>query len=329
MSDTARRPAILRLRPAVDARQQMTEEVVAGLTDTPKSLPSKYFYDERGSQLFERITELPEYYLTRVETELLESSALDLIEMCRPDELIEIGSGYSRKTQILIEAMREVRSGVRYVPFDVSEEALVDAARRLVARYPFLEIQGVVGDFGSDLPRIPHGGRRLVIFLGSTIGNLDDAEQASFYSQAAAMLDEGDHLLVGYDLVKNREDLEAAYNDAAGVTAEFNRNILHVVNRELGADFPVEEFEHVSRFNPVTSNIESGLKAERAMTVTIPGPRLSVRFERGELLTTEISGKFTRERIESGLASAGLMIRCWITDARESFALALAQPKDR
>jgi L-histidine Nalpha-methyltransferase len=317
-------PSMTQLSPPADWRSALADDVRAGLTARPKRLPPKYFYDARGSALFEDITRLPEYYLTRAETEILIDAADAIVRRIRPVELVELGSGSSRKTRLLLEAMHRHRTGGRYAPLDVSEDALVGAADALGADYDWLQFDGFVGDFTRDLGLLPRRGPRLVAFLGSTIGNFGPAERAELLAGLRAGLGDGDRFLLGVDLVKNRATLEAAYDDAAGVTAEFNRNLLHVLNRELGADFPVDAFEHVAFYDEGHARVEMHLRAGRALAVAFPGLGLEVAFAAGELLHTEISCKFTRPQVERELGTAGLGLDAWHEDAERRFALALA-----
>ncbi len=315
-----------RLSPRADWRQQLADDVCAGLTATPKQLPPKYFYDARGSELFEQITKLPEYYPTRAESEILEAVTDSLVGGLRPGELVELGSGSSRKTRLLLEAMHRHRSGRRYAPLDVSEDALEGAAKALSDDYPWLEFHGFVADFTADLPRVPRHGRRLLAFLGSTIGNLDPSERAALLRGFASALLPDDRLLLGLDLVKDTAELEAAYDDAAGVTAEFNRNMLHVLNRELDASIPVEGFEHVAVYDEALARVEMWLRAHRQLTLRFPTLDMDVRFEAGEGLRTEISCKFTRPVIERELAAARLALESWHEDPGHRFACAVARP---
>jgi L-histidine N-alpha-methyltransferase len=315
--------SMTRLSPRTDWHEQLAGDVRAGLTATPKQLPPKYFYDARGSELFERITRLPEYYLSRAESEILEAITDGLVGRLRPAELVELGSGSSRKTRLLLEAMRRHRSGRRYAPLDVSEDALEGAAKALIEDYQWLEFEGFVGDFTADLPLVPRRGRRLLAFLGSTIGNLDPAGRAALLGGVAAALLPGDRFLLGVDLVKERAVLEAAYDDAAGVTAEFNRNMLHVLNAELGAGIPVEAFEHVAVYDRGRARVEMWLRARRRLTLRFPTLGLTVGFEAGEGLRTEISCKFTRAMVERELAAAGLALRSWHQDRGRRFACAV------
>jgi L-histidine N-alpha-methyltransferase len=317
-------PKMTRLSPQADRAEQLASDVREGLGATPKWLPPKYFYDARGSELFEEITRLPEYYLTRAEHEILEGITDGLAERLRPAELVELGSGSSRKTRLLLEAMHRHRGGRRYAPLDVSADALEGAAAALTSSYPWLEFEGFVGDFTADLPRVPRHGRRLLAFLGSTIGNLDPGERAALLDAVAAALRPDDRFLLGVDLVKDPKVLQAAYDDGAGVTAEFNRNMLGVLNRELDAGIPVDAFEHVAVYDADQARIEMRLRALRDLTVTFPTLELEVGFAAGEELRTEISSKFTREGVEGELAAAGLRLESWHTDAAQRFACAVA-----
>lgn len=307
-------------------RDELAEDVRLGLTDPPRQLPSKYFYDGRGSRLFEAITHLPEYYLARAETEILQARAGEIVETVGPAELVELGSGSSRKTRLLLEALRERGTGHRYVPIDVSEEALLEAANALTGEYPWLEVQGLLGDFQDAPGRLLADRTRLVAFLGSTIGNLDRAERAVLLADVARMLGPDDAFLLGADLVKSREVLVAAYDDAQGVTAEFNRNVLRVVNRELDADFPVEAFAHVVRWNPEQERIESSLRAPEQLSVHVGDLDLHLELTAGEEIHTELSCKFRREGLAEELGEAGMAIQRWFTDDRARFALLLARP---
>jgi L-histidine N-alpha-methyltransferase len=305
-----------------DARDDLIADVRAGLTATPKSLPPRWFYDQRGSELFEAITRLPEYYLTRVEASILEWAAPDVISAVRPQALVELGAGSSEKTRSLIAAGR--RHGLTsFLPFDISEDFLQRTARQVAAEFPGLSVYAVVGAFADHQDRVPRHGRQLIAFLGSTIGNFDDAERRAFLDGVRRLLQPGDAFLLGLDLVKPEAQLVAAYDDPAGVTAEFNRNLLHVLNRELGADFDVAGFEHVAVFNRERSRIEMHLRARRRQHVRIPGAGLSVDFDPGELLLTEISIKFTREGIERDLDRSGMRVARWYADPAERFALCL------
>jgi L-histidine N-alpha-methyltransferase len=296
-----------------------------GLTATPKDLPPKWFYDDRGSQLFDEITRLPEYYPTRAERSILEARSGDIAAAAKADTLVELGSGTSTKTRVLLDAMAGTGRLRRYVPFDVSEATLCRAGAEIAERYAGLEVHGVVGDFERHLPLIPDGGRRLVAFLGGTIGNLAPDRRAAFLAEVAGGMAPGDAVLLGTDLVKDVDRLVAAYNDSAGVTADFNRNVLRVLNRELGADFDVERFAHVARWNDESEWIEMRLRADGAQRVRVPElDDLLVEFADGEEMRTEISAKFRRPGVEAELAAAGLSLAEWWTDPAGDFALSLS-----
>ncbi|MFJ3938045.1 L-histidine N(alpha)-methyltransferase [Streptomyces parvus] len=296
-------------------------DVLGGLTRHPKTLPPKWFYDARGSELFEEITRLPEYYPTRAEREILQTRAEEIAAASGARTVIELGSGSSEKTRHLLEVLPDLHA---YVPVDVSESALTGAAESLLAEHPGLSVHALIADFtaGLVLPRTP--GPRLVVFLGGTIGNLLPEERATFLRSVRAMLSPGDALLLGTDLVKEEETLVAAYDDAAGVTAAFNKNVLSVVNRELGADFPLDGFDHRAVWNPRERWIEMRLRARRALSVKIRELDLVVPFEAGEELRTEVSAKFRPEDVREELAAAGMRLAQWWTDAAGRFALSLA-----
>ncbi len=326
---TTGRATLTRLADAEDLRTQLARDARVGLTARPRCLPPKYFYDARGSQLFEDITRLPEYYQTRTETAILERVVDDVVAAIAPAEIVELGSGASRKTRLLLTAMHRLGSGDRYVAFDVSEDAIREATDALCRDYPWLRVDGVVGDFDHHLADIPHGDeRKLVAFLGSTIGNFHPDEHGRFLRDVAGSLRPGDGLLLGVDLVKDVAVLEAAYDDAAGVTAAFNRNVLEVLCRELGARIDVDAFTHVARYDAEHAWIEMLLRAERDVVIDIPSLGLSVPFAAGEHLRTEMSCKFTRERVEALFAGAGLTLRRWDTDERDYFAVVLGVPAD-
>ncbi|PWS39463.1 L-histidine N(alpha)-methyltransferase [Streptomyces sp. ZEA17I] len=296
-------------------------DVLSGLTRHPKTLPPKWFYDARGSELFEEITRLPEYYPTRAEREILEDRSEEIAAVSGARMVIELGSGSSEKTRHLLRALTGLES---YVPVDVSESALTGAAESLLVDHPGLSVHALIADFtgGLALPGTP--GPRLVAFLGGTIGNLLPEERAGFLHSVRSLLSPGDTLLLGTDLVKDEETLVAAYDDAAGVTAAFNKNVLSVVNRELGADFPLDAFDHVAVWNPEQRWIEMRLRARRALKVKIRELDLVVPFEAGEEVRTEVSAKFRPEDVREELAAAGLRLAQWWTDAEGRFALSLA-----
>jgi L-histidine N-alpha-methyltransferase len=307
-----------------DHREQLLRDVRWGLGAARKSLPPKYFYDDRGSRLFDAICDLPEYYPTRTEYALLRRIAAEVIQHARPSHLVELGSGASRKTHVLLEALVRSRLDACYVPVDVSEGMLRRSATALRRRYRALRVHAIVGDYDRHLHHFPSAERRLVAFLGSTIGNFDPAQADAFLHSLADSMDTGDFLLLGLDLVKPVPVLEAAYNDSAGITAEFNRNVLRVLNRELGADFDLALFEHVAFFNLAAEQIEMHLKARRAHHVRLPALDMEVAFAAGETIRTEISRKFRRTTAGAMLAAAGFRLDSWYTSPDGYFALALA-----
>lgn len=305
-----------------DADRALRADVRAGLTAAPKQLPPKWFYDARGSELFERITELPEYYPTRTEAALLARSVDEIAAASGADTLVELGSGSSSKTRLLLDAFGRAGTLRRYVPQDVSESALRLAMGALAAEYPDLALHGVVGDFTTHLDRLPRGDHRMVAFLGGTIGNLLPAERRAFLTQLRSVLQPGEQLLLGTGLVVDPEVLVPAYDDAAGVTAEFNRNVLYVLNRELGADFDVDAFAHRAVWDTEHEWIEMRLVAQRAMTVRVLD--LTVEFAAGEQMCTEVSAKFRRAGIRDMLAETGFGVTSTWADPDERFALTLA-----
>lgn len=294
-----------------DLRAALEEDVLTGLASVPKSIPPVWFYDEQGSRLFEEITRLPEYYPTRAERDLLTRHARAVAELSVADSLVELGAGACDKTRLLLDAMASFGPLRRYMPFDVSEEFLRAAAAGLAGDYRTLDIHAVVGDFHRHLDRIPAGGRRLIAFLGGTIGNLVPSLRRRFLADLRRTMGPGDHLLVGTDLVKDPERIVAAYDDPAGVTAEFNRNVLRVLNAQLGARFVPERFEHVALWNPAEEWIEMRLRSTCDQVVDIADLDMTVGFEAGEELLTEISAKFTPERIAAELEMSG-----WVVDGQ-------------
>lgn len=302
------------------AAQALRRDVRQGLTADAKSLPPKWFYDEVGSDLFDEITRLPEYYPTRTEAGLLRAHAADIAAASSADTLVELGSGTSEKTRMLLDAL----SPSTFIPFDVDSGVLRAAGDALVTEYPGMRVRAVCGDFEKDLGRIPREGRRLVAFLGSTIGNLTTQPRARFLADVAATLQSGEMLLLGTDLVKETERLVRAYDDDAGVTAAFNRNVLAVINRELDADFELDAFEHVALWNGDEERMEMWLRSARAQRVTIEALDLAVDFAAGEMMLTEVSCKFRREGVARELADAGLRQTHWWTDDANDFGLSLA-----
>ncbi|MFB4268125.1 L-histidine N(alpha)-methyltransferase [Nonomuraea sp. GTA35] len=306
-------------------RQALEHDVTTGLTSSPKWLPPKWFYDAAGSELFSRITRLPEYYPTRRELAILRARAADVAAVSRADTLVELGSGTSEKTVLLLDALAAAGTLRGYTPVDVDAVTLESAAHRLAGRYPGLAVRAVCADFERHLALLPRNGRRMVAFLGGTIGNLEPAARAVFLKELRATLRAGDTFLLGADLVKDRGRLVAAYDDAAGVTAEFNRNVLRVINRELDADFEPEAFEHVALYDERHDWIEMRLRASREMRVRVGGLGLAVSFGAGEEMRTEISAKFRPEGLRAELAAAGFEVRRHYTDPSEDFALVLAE----
>ena len=308
-----------------DLSDALRADALDGLTATPKSLPPKWFYDARGSALFEDITRLPEYYPTRAEREILVARSGDIAQITGAKTLIELGSGSSEKTRLLLDALRAGGTLGAFVPFDVSVSALREAMARIAEDYPALQVHGIAGDFTRHLGRLPSGGTRLVAFLGGTIGNFVPSQRTAFLGGLRAALEPGDWLLLGTDLVKDPGVLVAAYDDAAGVTAEFNRNVLHVLNRELGADFDPDSFRHVALWDTEREWIEMRLRARRPMRVRVPALDLTVDFAAGEDLHTEVSAKFRRGGVDRELAAAGFAARHWWTDPAGRFAETLAE----
>jgi L-histidine Nalpha-methyltransferase len=307
-------------------------DALAGLTATPKSLPPKWFYDAQGSALFEKITELPEYYPTRAERSILRAAAAEIARLSQARVLVELGSGSSEKTRLLLSALRAEGTLEAYVPVDVSESALVGAEEALAVEYPGLTVHAVVSDFEKYLGLEPSAesaesaGPRLVAFLGSTIGNMVPAERAAFLRRVRASLRPGDSFLLGTDLVKDVGVLVAAYDDSAGVTAAFNKNVLAVLNAELGADFDLDGFEHVAVWDPANEWIEMRLRATAEQRARVRDLDLDVHFAAGEEMRTEVSAKFRRAGVEAELAAAGLAMRAWWTDAADQFGLSISVP---
>jgi len=307
-----------------DVRRQMRADAVRGLQAAEKSIPPVWFYDERGSRLFEEITQLPEYYPTRAERALLERHAPSIAEQAKADTLVELGAGACDKTRVLLAALDEAGTLARYVPFDVSDDFLRSAATSLAEEYTALDIHLVIGDFHHHLAEIPAEGRRMIAFLGGTIGNLTPVQRARFLFDLNCSMASGDSLLLGTDLVKDRGRLVAAYDDADGVTADFNRNVLHVLNAQLGGDFDPALFHHVALWNEDEQWIEMRLRAAQETEVSLTEAGLTVRFDQGEDLLTEISAKFTPERVTQELSEAGFVVDgMWGADEGE-FLLTLA-----
>jgi len=311
---------------ADEVRSQMRTDALQGLQGDEKSIPPVWFYDERGSRLFEEITQLPEYYPTRAERALLEAHATAIAELSKADTLVELGAGACDKTRVLLTALQETGMLSRYVPFDVSDDFVRSAVTALSREYDALDIHVVIGDFHQHLGEIPSEGRRMIAFLGGTIGNLDPAQRARFLFDLNCTMSSDDSLLLGTDLVKDPSRLVAAYDDAAGVTADFNRNVLRVLNEQLGGNFDPDNFRHVALWNEQQQWIEMRLRAEAAAEVSLADAGITVRFDEGEDLLTEISAKFTPERVERELSEAGFVVEeMWGAEDGE-FLLSLAHP---
>jgi L-histidine N-alpha-methyltransferase len=309
---------------ADSAYHALRRDVFDGLQSTPKSLPPKWFYDSVGSELFDQITRLPEYYPTRAEAEILRARSAEIAVASEADTLVELGSGTSEKTRMLLDALHDRGSLHRFVPFDVDASILSTAATAIQSEYAGVEIKAVCGDFEEHLTEIPGGGRRLFVFLGSTIGNLTPGPRAEFLATLSEVMRPGDSLLLGTDLVKDTGRLVRAYDDAAGVTAAFNRNVLAVINRELDADFDVEAYQHVARWDTEAERIEMWLRADRHQRVHVGALELTVDFADGEEMLTEVSCKFRPDGVNAELAGAGLRRIRWWTDSASDFGLSLA-----
>lgn len=314
-----------RLRDPDEAGSAEARAVWQGLLQPLPTVAPRYFYDDRGSALFERITELPEYYQTRTELALLERTAAAIVARARPQELVELGSGAGRKVHLLLDAIRAAGQLRRCVMLDINHAVIEASVARLAAHYPEVDVRGVVADFTRDLPELPSGGRRLLVFLAGTIGNLGPGQLTPFLATVRRSLHGGDRFLVGLDLVKDRARLAAAYNDSAGVTAAFNRNLLAVLNHRFGTDFEPAAFEHVAFWDEAASWIEMRLRATRPMRVRMPGEPRPLVLAAGAEIRTELSRKFTRTSFAAELAPAGLELERWDTDGDRLFALALCR----
>jgi L-histidine N-alpha-methyltransferase len=328
---TSDRPIRIERHLADDASERaLRADVRVGLTATPKTLPPKWFYDERGSKLFDEITRLPEYYPTRTERAILQNESGEIARLTKARTLVELGSGTSDKTRLLLDALRDAGTLAGYVGFDVDAATLSEAGAALAAQYPGLAVTGVVGDFEKHVPLLRDAGTgpRIIAFLGSTIGNLETEPRAAFLREVRAALRPDDYFLLGVDLVKDPARLIVAYDDAAGVTAEFNRNVLRVINTRLGADFDPDAFEHVAVWEPGDERVEMWLRARNRMRVTIPAVELAVDFAEGEEVRTEVSTKFRRRGIAAELQAAGMDTTAFYTDPAGDFGLALAVPAE-
>ena len=305
--------------------EHVQSDLRAGLLSTPRTLPTKYIYDDRGSELFEQICKLPEYYQTRTERQLLTDCADEIITLTEAEELVELGSGAATKTRVLLDAMARANQLRFYVPFDVSEGIVRRVAQELVNEYEGLQVHGVVGDFLAHLEHIPEGGRRLVVILGGTIGNLAPEPALEFISSIHTEMSSGDFFLLGVQLETNIKRIEAAYNDAAGVTAEFNKNILHVMQEMVGATLNPDSFDHKAIYNQNDHRIEMRLRSKEPQTVQVPDLDLSFDLKKGEDILTEISTKYDHPRTESLLNQSGFDMIKWYTDPEELIGLALAR----
>jgi L-histidine N-alpha-methyltransferase len=303
----------------------LAEDVREGLSSPFKELPPKYFYDERGSELFERITELPEYYPTRAELTILDRHADDIAAAAEASTLIELGSGAASKTRRLLDAIAAAGELETYVPVDISEEITRRVAEELVDEYDGLRVHGIICDYETHLERVPREEGGVIAFLGGTIGNFRPGPRRSFLARIATLMYPGDRFLLGTDLVKDVATLEAAYNDSEGVTAAFNKNVLSVLNRELDADFDLDGFEHVAFFDADNEWIDIRLRSLAEQFIDLRALDMRTHFSRNEEMRTEISTKFTRERLEASYADAGLELVEWWTDPDELYALSLAR----
>lgn len=305
--------------------EKLRADVRDGLTASPKVLPPKWFYDERGGRLFERITQLPDYYLTRAEREIIDAHAGEIAARVGADTLVELGSGYAEKTRLLLTALADTGTLRRYIPVDVSITALVEAGEALMVEYPTIEVHGVMADFENQLDLLPAGGPRLTAFLGGTVGTFEPRERIRFLRGLRDSMDADDWLLLGVDLAKSPDVLVRAYDDDAGITAEFNRNVLRRINRELRANFDADSFDHVAVWDAASEWVEMRLRARRSQDVRVGAIGLVAHIDAGEEIRTEVSAKFRRERIEAELARCQFGVREWWTDELGRFALSLSQ----
>lgn len=304
----------------------LLDDVRNGLLTPPRSLPPKYFYDAHGSDLFERITQTKEYYPTRTEDELLARHAVEIIKSSNPDQILELGSGSSRKTRRLFDGCAQLQQFCNYAPMDVCEEMLLQSARELSQEYDWLAINPIVGDYHAGLDNLPaFDGRRLYVFLGSTIGNFEPQAAQRFIGEIQKCMRSGDMLLLGADRVKDRAILEAAYNDKAGITAAFNLNVLNVLNRELHADFQPDCFYHRAVYQPAKQRMEMHLVAQTRQHIHIGSLQSDIHFDPGESILTEVSHKFTSDALHSLISSCGLTLQQHYQADNQYFSLLLAQ----
>ena len=331
VKDDTAQTTIHRLSPRKDFKTALVRDVKFGLSQKPPLIPPKYRYDAEGSRICELIADTPEYYLTRIETEILREHAMDIMRLVAPHELVELGSGYSTKTRILIEAMRSTGC-YRYAPLDISESALREAADALTADYTWLKVKGQIGDFDTDLPKLRKNGKRLIALLGTSIGNYNLAsktERERFLSQIGAIMTQGDALLLGIDLVKHVPDILKAYDDSKGFNKRFKLRTLDIINRELNANFTVADFEYVCRWDDERSAVLSSLQAQCSMKISISSIPLQMDFAKGDEIFVGISCKFTRKQITQELAAVDLDVGAWYTDRDERYAVLVAFPKPR
>jgi L-histidine N-alpha-methyltransferase len=311
------------LRDGAESRPVLYDETFRSLRADVKGLPAVWLYDARGSRLYDEITRLPEYYLPRREGEILRARAGEIAARTQARTLVELGAGSAKNIRLLLDALDTAGTLERFIPLDVSEETLRASAQSIAAAYPRVSVHAIVGDFERDLGTLPGGDRRLIAFLGSTIGNLYPDQRARFFANLGDTLARDDGLVLGIDLVKDAARLEAAYNDSGGVTEAFVRNALTAVNRELDATFDQRRFVYEARWDPEHEWMDIGLRTRQAHTVSIHGLELDVAFDAGEPLRVEISSKFRRERLELEAGRAGLRVESWWTDGASDFALAL------
>ena len=324
--DGTAKATIHRLSPPKDFRVELARDVKFGLSQCPPFMPPKYRYDTEGSRIYEQIVDTPEYYLTRTETEILQEHAMEIMRLVAADELVDLGSGSSTKTRILIEAMHSTGC-YRYAPLDISESALREAADALTADYEWLEVNGHIGDFDTDLHKLKRNGRRLIAFLGASIGNYNPAGRKKVLSQVGAIMFHGDALLLGIDLLKDVPDILRAYSDSKGLNKKFNLRTLDVINRELDANFILSDFEYVCRWDVERSAVISLLQAQCSLKILISSIPLEIDFAKGDEVLVGISCKFTRKQIVQELSAVDMEVGAWYTDRDERFAILVAFPK--
>ena len=325
MEEPGPKATIRRLSPPQDFKASLIRDVSNGLSQRPCWFPSKYRYDEEGSRLCELINKTPQYYPTRAETEILRERAKEIMELVDPDEVLELGSGFSTKTRILIEAMQHTTKCRLYIPFDISEDALREAAEALTAEYKWLKVHGQLGDYDTDLPKIERKGCRLIVFLGSSLGNLaSPAERANFLSNVAAIMVKGDALLLGVDLVKDISVMLTAYKDSMGLHRGFSLRMLDVINQELDGNFPLDDFNDMKCWDPEKSAMVAKLQAKQEMKISINAIPLEVQFCEGDEIIVGVSHKFTHRMITEEIVVAGLRVTAWYTDKDERYGLLVA-----